>query len=78
MSEVGTVIFFNASKGYGFVKPDADGPDIFLHAKAVDKAWDLATPQAGDRIAFDIEIDTGAGKPRATNLKRVDDSNENS
>lgn len=60
----GTVKFFNAAKGYGFIVPSGGGPDIFVHATSVERAG-LAE---GRRIAFDIKADRRTGRTVAANL----------
>ena len=63
----GSVIFFNVSKGFGFIRPDASGADIFVHISAVERAG-LTGLVDGQRVSFDIEADRRTGKPRACNL----------
>lgn len=63
----GTVKFFNAAKGYGFIVQSGGGPDIFVHATSVERAG-LAGLAEGQRITFDIEADRRTGKTVATNL----------
>ena len=50
----GTVKWFNATKGYGFIGPDSGGKDIFVHISAVQKAG-LRTLSEGQKISFEIE-----------------------
>jgi CspA family cold shock protein len=66
----GKVKFFNVDKGFGFIKPDQGGTDIFVHATALEKAGirSLAENQA---IAYDEEQDRKSGKARAVNLRDV-------
>ena len=62
----GTVKWFNATKGFGFIQPDAGGPDVFVHASAVERAG-LTTLKDGAKVTFDLE--TGRdGRQAATNL----------
>ena len=62
----GTVIHFNAPKGWGFVSNDDGGPDIFCHHTAI-LANGYRKLEKGQRVEFDIEI--GAkGKPQAANV----------
>ena len=65
---VGTVKFFNSSKGFGFITPDGGGKDVFVHATAVEQAG-MRSLQEGQRVSFDIQPDARGSK--ATNLKSV-------
>lgn len=63
----GIVKWFNATKGYGFIKPDDGGSDVFVHIRAVEKAG-YAGLAEGARISF--ELKTGSsGKMSAENLR---------
>lgn len=64
----GTVKWFNATKGYGFIQPDDGGPDVFVHASAVERAG-MGSLRDGQKITFDVEMDPRRGKSSATNLK---------
>lgn len=68
MSQTGTIKFFNPDKGYGFIKPDDGGRDIFLHITAVEQAG-LTTLNEGQKVSFDIEADKKGKGPKAVNLK---------
>ena len=70
MSTIGTVKFFNAQKGYGFIAPDGGDGDAFVHISAVERA-DMATLQQNQRISYDLERDK-RGKSSAVNLSTVD------
>tara|TARA_B100002003_G_scaffold238321_1_gene256394 strand:- start:1774 stop:1980 length:207 start_codon:yes stop_codon:yes gene_type:complete len=48
----GTVKWFNATKGYGFIQPDAGGRDVFLHISAVERAG-LAAPADGQKVSYE-------------------------
>jgi cold shock protein len=66
----GTVKFFNAQKGYGFIVQDAGGPDVFVHISAVERAG-MRSLVEGQKVSFDIEADRRSGKSAATNLQSV-------
>ncbi|MBX9882967.1 MAG: cold-shock protein [Sphingomonas sp.] len=70
MSTIGTVKFFNAQKGYGFIAPDGGDGDAFVHISAVERAG-MATLQQNQRISYDLERDK-RGKSSAVNLSTVD------
>jgi CspA family cold shock protein len=61
----GTVKFFNSQKGYGFIKPDDGGRDVFVHISALERAG-LRTLEEGQRVHF--EIVTEGGKTSAGNI----------
>ena len=64
----GTVKWFNAEKGYGFIAPDNGGADTFVHISAVERAG-LGTLREGQKISFDLIADRRSGKMAADNLK---------
>jgi CspA family cold shock protein len=64
----GTVKWFNAEKGYGFIAPDNGGPDAFVHISAVERSG-LGTLREGQKISFDLIADRRSGKMAADNLK---------
>ena len=67
MSKTGTVKFFNADKGYGFIQPDDGGNDSFVHISAVERAG-MGTLNKDQRVKFDLETDN-RGKTSAVNLE---------
>ena len=67
MAMTGVVKFFNAEKGYGFIKPDGGGKDIFVHVSAVQQSG-LASLAEGQKISFDLEPDKHGKGPKAVNL----------
>jgi CspA family cold shock protein len=67
---VGTVKFFNAQKGFGFISPEDGSPDVFVHVSAVERAG-MTTLNEGQRISFDVVKDPQKGKTNAQNLKAV-------
>lgn len=66
---IGTVKWFNPTKGYGFVAPEEGGKDIFVHISAVQKAG-LRTLTQGEKISFDVESQKD-GRAAAVNLGRA-------
>jgi len=64
----GSVKWFNPTKGFGFIKPDGGGQDIFVHISAVEQAG-LSGLNEGQTVNFDLEQDRRSGKTSATNLK---------
>ena len=64
----GTVKFFNAQRGFGFIQQDAGGPDVFVHVSAVERAG-MSSLAEGQKLTFDVEIDRKSGKSAATNLQ---------
>jgi CspA family cold shock protein len=65
----GTVKFFNAMKGFGFIQRDDGQPDAFVHISAVERAG-MPTLNEGDRLEFELEVDR-RGKYAAVNLVPV-------
>jgi len=65
---IGTVKFFNVSKGFGFITPEDGGKDVYVHASAVQAAGMNGLTE-GQRVSFDIEPDARGAK--AANLKAV-------
>jgi cold shock protein len=65
----GTVKFFNAMKGFGFIQRDDGQPDAFVHISAVERAG-IPTLNEGDRLEFELEVDR-RGKYAAVNLQPI-------
>jgi len=63
----GTVRWFNAQKGYGFIHPDGGGGDVFVHSRAVERSG-LSTLQENQKVSFEVETGRDA-KTSAENLK---------
>lgn len=64
----GTVKWFNAQKGFGFIQPDDGGKDVFVHISAVERAG-MYQLNEGQKISFDVVQDKRSGKAAADNLK---------
>ena len=64
---IGTVKFFNADKGYGFIQPEDGGNDAFVHITAVEAAG-MRTLDRDQRVSYDLEQDR-RGKTSAVNLQ---------
>lgn len=62
----GTVKFFNATRGFGFIMPSGGGKDVFVHISAVERAG-LDTLRNGQTVEYEIE--DNRGRPAAGNLK---------
>ena len=67
----GTVKWFNATKGFGFIQPDNGGKDAFVHISAVERAG-LTGLREGQKVEFELVTDKRNGKQSAENLKTVD------
>ena len=63
---IGTVKFFNTTKGFGFIAPEGGGKDVFVHATAVEAAG-MRSLQEGQRVSFDVQPDARGSK--AVNLR---------
>ena len=63
---IGTVKFFNADKGYGFIQPEGGGNDAFVHITAVEAAG-MRTLDRDQRVSYELEEDR-RGKTSAVNL----------
>jgi CspA family cold shock protein len=68
MRQNGTVKFFNASKGYGFITPDDGGKDVFVHVTAVERS-EIGQLNDGMRISFETEPDKRGKGPKAVDLQ---------
>ena len=64
---VGTVKWFNATKGFGFIQPDEGGADVFVHISAVERAG-LGSLNEGQKVSFELERDKRSGKMSAGSL----------
>jgi CspA family cold shock protein len=68
--QTGIVEFFKDDKGYGFIRPDGGGKDVFVHHSVIQMDG-FKSLKRGDRVEFEI-LDDPKG-PRATDVRRVDD-----
>ncbi len=66
----GTVKWFNSTKGFGFIQPDAGGPDVFVHVSAVERAG-LNGLNEGDKLSYEMATDKRSGKVSADQLKKI-------
>jgi CspA family cold shock protein len=64
----GTVKWFDAQKGFGFISPDTGGSDAFVHISAVERSG-LSDLREGQKLSFDLVADRKSGKMSADNLK---------
>lgn len=65
---IGTVKWFNSQKGFGFIQPDAGGPDVFVHISAVERAG-MYSLNEGQKVSY--EVVNERGKSAAGNLQAV-------
>lgn len=66
---IGTVKWFNAQKGFGFIRPDDGGKDVFVHISAVERAG-MGSLNEGQKIKYEVAMDRG--KSAAANLAPAD------
>ncbi len=64
----GTVKWFNATKGFGFIAPDDGGKDVFVHISAVERSG-IGHLSEGQKVEFEVVADRRTGKSSADNLK---------
>lgn len=67
---IGTVKWFSSTKGYGFIQPDSGGPDVFVHATAVQRAG-MHSLDEGQKVSYEELRDPKRGKVSAEDLKTV-------
>jgi CspA family cold shock protein len=65
---IGTVKWFNATKGFGFIQPTDGGTDVFVHISAVERA-EMRDLNEGQKISYDVVADKRTCKSSADNLK---------
>ena len=63
----GTVKWFNATKGFGFIQPDDGGADVFVHISAVERS-SLGSINEGQKLSYELERDQRSGKTSAGQL----------
>ncbi len=68
--QTGTVKWFNAQKGYGFIQPDDGDKDVFVHISAVERAG-LRDLREGQKVSYEIAQDRRTGKSSADQLKEI-------
>jgi CspA family cold shock protein len=66
----GTVKWFNAQKGFGFIQPDGGGADVFVHISAVERSG-IGNLTEGQKVTYEVETDPRRGKTSATNLRQA-------
>ena len=64
----GTVNWFNATKGFGFIQPDEGGADVFVHISAVERST-LGSLHEGQKVGYELERDQRSGKMSASQLQ---------
>ena len=65
---IGTVKWFNSTKGFGFIQPDDGGADAFVHISAVERAG-MREIVEGQKLSYELEQDRKSGKMSACNLQ---------
>lgn len=66
----GTVKWFNATKGFGFIQPDTGGDDVFVHISAVERSG-MRDIQEGQKLSYEVMRDSRSGKMTAEQLRAV-------
>jgi cold shock protein len=67
---IGTVKWFNSTKGFGFIQPEDGSADVFVHISAVERAG-MGSLDEGQKLSFDAVRDPRRGKTSAENLRAV-------
>ena len=67
----GTVKWFNATKGFGFIQPDDGGNDVFVHISAVERAG-MGSLNEGQKLSYESKLDSVRGKTSAENLRAME------
>ncbi|RTL81433.1 MAG: cold-shock protein [Hyphomicrobiales bacterium] len=66
--QTGTVKWFNANKGFGFIQPEAGGPDVFVHVSAIERAG-IPSLIEGQKVGYELFVDKRSGKFSADMLQ---------
>jgi len=66
----GTVKFYNTQKGFGFIKPDDGGKDVFVHASALERAG-LSSLNDGQKVSFNTREDARTGKTAVDKIQAL-------
>ena len=66
----GTVKWFNAQKGFGFIQPEGGGADVFVHISAVERSG-IGNLTENQKVTYEVEADPRRGKTSATNLRQA-------
>jgi cold shock protein len=66
----GTVKWFNAQKGFGFIQPDNGGTDVFVHISAVERSG-ISNLREGQKVSYEIMQDRRSGKSSADQLRAI-------
>jgi CspA family cold shock protein len=66
----GTVKWFNATKGFGFIQPDEGGADVFVHISAVERSG-MTSLNEGQKVSYELQMDPRKGKSAAANLAAI-------
>jgi cold shock protein len=66
----GTVKWFNSQKGFGFIQPEAGGPDVFVHVSAVERAG-MRGLNEGQKVGYELVADRRTGKSSADKLEAL-------
>lgn len=66
----GTVKFYNVQKGFGFIQPENGGPDVFVHATALERSG-MRMLNEGQKVAFETQIDRRSGKTAVSTIQEI-------
>ena len=67
---MGTVKWFNATKGFGFIQPDDGGKDVFVHISAVERSG-MSNLHEGQKLSYEMTQDKRSGKSSADQLRAI-------